>query len=50
MARQRLAGISNVTIHEASLDAMPLADGSMDFGYSLGIEYFDDKFFVIRNK
>ena len=37
VARVRLAALSNVTIHEASLDAMPLADGSMDFGYSLGV-------------
>lgn len=37
VARQRLASLSNVTIHEASLDAMPLPDGSMDFGYSLGV-------------
>jgi SAM-dependent methyltransferase len=37
VARQRLAALPNVTIHEASLDAMPLADGSMDFGYSLGV-------------
>ena len=37
VARQRLAGLANVTIHEASVDAMPLADGSMDFGYSLGV-------------
>jgi len=37
VARQRLAGHPNVTIHEASIDAMPLADTSMDFGYSLGV-------------
>jgi SAM-dependent methyltransferase len=37
VARQRLAGLLNVTIHEASIDAMPLADSSMDFGYSLGV-------------
>lgn len=37
VARQRLAGLSNVTIDEASIDALPLADGSMDFGYSLGV-------------
>ena len=37
VAQQRLAGMRNVTIHEASLDAMPLADASMDFGYSLGV-------------
>ena len=37
VARQRLAGVPNVTIHEALLDAMPLDDNSMDFGYSLGV-------------
>ena len=37
VARQRLAALPNVTIHEASIDAMPLADSSMDFGYSLGV-------------
>lgn len=37
VARQRLADLPNVTICEASLDAMPLADNSMDFGYSLGV-------------
>lgn len=37
VARQRLAGLPNVTIDEASIDALPLADGSMDFGYSLGV-------------
>ena len=37
VARVNLAGFSNVTFHEAPLGAMPLADGSMDFGYSLGV-------------
>jgi SAM-dependent methyltransferase len=37
VARQRLAGLPNVTLHEAPIDAMPLADESMDFGYSLGV-------------
>jgi SAM-dependent methyltransferase len=37
VARERLAGLPNVTIHEASIDALPLADDSMDFGYSLGV-------------
>ena len=37
VARRRLAELPNVTIHEASIDAMPLADNSMDFGYSLGV-------------
>lgn len=37
VAQRNLAGAANATFHEASLDAMPLADGSMDFGYSLGV-------------
>ena len=37
VARQRLAALPNVTVHEASIAAMPLADNSMDFGYSLGV-------------
>jgi SAM-dependent methyltransferase len=37
VARKNLGGLSNVSFHEAPLDAMPLADGSMDFGYSLGV-------------
>jgi SAM-dependent methyltransferase len=37
VARKRLAGCSNVTFHEAAVDAIPLPAGSMDFGYSLGV-------------
>src|SRR5947209_17223762 len=37
VARRRLAGRSPVTFHQASVDDMPLADGSQDFGYSLGV-------------
>lgn len=37
VARQRLATFANIAIHEAALDAMPLGDNSMDFGYSLGV-------------
>lgn len=37
VARRRLAGFDNVTFHNASADAIPLADGSQDFGYSLGV-------------
>jgi SAM-dependent methyltransferase len=37
VARERLSTLSNVTIHQASIDAMPLGDNSMDFGYSLGV-------------
>lgn len=31
------AGLRNVDFHRASIDDMPMADGSMDFGYSLGV-------------
>ncbi len=37
VARRRLAGQPNVRFHPASVDAIPLADGSQDFGYSLGV-------------
>jgi ubiquinone/menaquinone biosynthesis C-methylase UbiE len=37
VARKTLTGHGNVSLHEASLDSMPIADGSMDFGYSLGV-------------
>src|SRR5687767_7489992 len=34
VARRNLAGQPNCTFHHASVDAIPLPDGSMDFGYS----------------
>lgn len=37
VARRNLADRTNVEFHHASVDAMPFADGSMDFGYSLGV-------------
>jgi SAM-dependent methyltransferase len=37
VARRNLAGHSNCAFHRASVDAIPMADGSMDFGYSLGV-------------
>jgi SAM-dependent methyltransferase len=37
VARRNLAGNPNVHFHEASVDEVPLADGSMDFGYCLGV-------------
>ena len=37
VARRKLAGLSNVSFHDAPVDAMPLPDSSMDFGYSLGV-------------
>jgi ubiquinone/menaquinone biosynthesis C-methylase UbiE len=37
VSQKRLAGLANVNFHAAALDAMPLTDNSMDFGYSLGV-------------
>src|SRR5262249_25981104 len=37
VAQKNLAGLGNVSFHAAPLDAMPLPDNSMDFGYSLGV-------------
>jgi ubiquinone/menaquinone biosynthesis C-methylase UbiE len=37
VARRNLAGLSNCSFHRATVDEMPLADNSMDFGYSLGV-------------
>lgn len=37
VAKQNLAGIDNAVFHRASVEAIPLDDGSMDFGYSLGV-------------
>jgi SAM-dependent methyltransferase len=37
VARVRLEGRDNVRFHQASVDSMPLADASQDFGYSLGV-------------
>lgn len=36
-AKLREAGVENARFHHASIEDMPLADGSMDFGYSLGV-------------
>jgi SAM-dependent methyltransferase len=36
-ARHALSGRTNVEFHLASVDDMPLADGSQDFGYSMGV-------------
>jgi len=36
-ARQAMRPLRNVDFHRASVDAIPLADGSQDFGYSLGV-------------
>jgi len=37
VARQRLAGRDGALFHCASVDDMPIADDSQDFGYSLGV-------------
>lgn len=37
VARTKLSARDNCRFHHASVDAIPLADGSMDFGYSLGV-------------
>ncbi len=36
-ARRNLAAHDGCTFHEAGVDTIPLADDSMDFGYSLGV-------------
>lgn len=37
VARRNLAGHPNCEFHQATVDAIPLPDASMDFGYSLGV-------------
>jgi SAM-dependent methyltransferase len=37
VAEKNLAGAPNIKFHHASVDAIPFADSSMDFGYSLGV-------------
>lgn len=37
VARRRMAGRANVRFHLASVDRIPLGDGTQDFGYSLGV-------------
>lgn len=37
VARRNLRDAPNCSFHQATVDAIPLADGSMDFGYSLGV-------------
>ncbi len=37
VARRSLADAPNATFHHASVAAIPIADGSLDFGYSLGV-------------
>jgi ubiquinone/menaquinone biosynthesis C-methylase UbiE len=37
VAKRNLADNLNCEFHSANVDAIPLSDGSMDFGYSLGV-------------
>ena len=37
VAKKKLSNFNNCTFHVAGVDDMPLDDGSMDFGYSLGV-------------
>jgi ubiquinone/menaquinone biosynthesis C-methylase UbiE len=37
VAKRNLAGLDNCEFHRTSVDAIPLADESCDFGYSLGV-------------
>lgn len=37
VARANLEGAPNVKLHQATVDAIPLPDGSCDFAYSLGV-------------
>src|SRR5206468_11570269 len=37
VCRRRLAACDNAEFHLAAADTMPMADGSQDFGYSLGV-------------
>jgi SAM-dependent methyltransferase len=37
VAKRNLARQSNCVFHRSSVDSIPLADGSCDFGYSLGV-------------
>jgi ubiquinone/menaquinone biosynthesis C-methylase UbiE len=37
VATRNLAHLTNCSFHRATIDEMPLADASMDFGYSLGV-------------
>nr|WP_283938316.1 class I SAM-dependent methyltransferase [Sphingomonas brevis] len=50
VARRNLADCPNVTFHRASADDIPLADGSQDFGYSLGVlHHIPDPEAALRN-
>ena len=37
VAKSNLAHLKNCSFHHATIDEMPISDGTMDFGYSLGV-------------
>jgi ubiquinone/menaquinone biosynthesis C-methylase UbiE len=37
VARKNLGGLAHVRFHQASVSALPFADGELDFAYSLGV-------------
>jgi ubiquinone/menaquinone biosynthesis C-methylase UbiE len=37
VARRNLSALQNVELHHSSVSEMPMPDGTMDFGYSLGV-------------
>lgn len=50
VARRNLAGEGNCRFHLAGVDDIPLADGSQDFGYSLGVlHHIPDTEAAMRN-
>jgi SAM-dependent methyltransferase len=50
VAEQNLAGQRNVTFHLASVDEIPLPDGSLDFAFSLGVlHHVPDTIAAIRS-
>lgn len=50
VARRNLEGIASAAFHHASVDAIPLADGSADFGYSIGVlHHVPDTFAGLRS-
>jgi ubiquinone/menaquinone biosynthesis C-methylase UbiE len=50
VARQNLTGQSNVSFHLASVGNIPLADGSLDFAFSLGVlHHVPDTIAAIRS-
>ena len=50
VARKNLAGQTNCSFHVAGVDDIPLDDGTMDFGYALGVlHHVPDTFAGIRS-